>query len=241
MRAIVHLLSSELFGESLDLAGFPERPLAGIDFSGSPAYARRLARRLAYTNTFFDRQPRLDLRELPDERRGTCDFVICSEVLEHVAPPVQNAFDNLCALLKPGGLLVLTVPYSQENATVEHFPELFDWELVPVGRGLWGSRRFVAAAARLASALRLGSNPILRRATWELRNRTRAGEEQRFRDLSFHGRASWSLEMRVFGEARLVEHLERAGFREIAIRREDVPERGILWRDPWSLPLTARA
>ena len=241
MRAIVHLLSCELFGDSLDIADFPDRALVGVDFSGSPAYARRLARRLEYTNTFFDRRPRLDILELPAEYRNACDFVICSEILEHVAPPVQRAFDNLYAMLKPGGLLVLTVPYQPAAETVEHFPELYEYELVPRGPNpILRSRMFLRAASRALTAIRIGPSWILRRPRWILRNRTRAGAKQHFEKLTFHGRAGWTLEMRVFSERGLIANLEHAGFGEIALRGEDVPERGILWRHPWSLPVTAR-
>lgn len=49
---------------------------------------------------------------LPDEllRRGPFDFVLCTEVLEHVAD-WNAAFANFARLLAPGGRLLITAPH----------------------------------------------------------------------------------------------------------------------------------
>jgi SAM-dependent methyltransferase len=48
---------------------------------------------------------------LPDDLRSkSFDFVVCTEVMEHVADWPQ-AFKNLAALLRPGGILFLTCPH----------------------------------------------------------------------------------------------------------------------------------
>jgi SAM-dependent methyltransferase len=52
-----------------------------------------------------------------------------ADVLEHVAPPYEQALANLCQLLKPGGVLILTVPMKSEGSTDEHFPELYQYDL----------------------------------------------------------------------------------------------------------------
>ncbi len=46
----------------------------------------------------------------------TYDLVVCSEVLEHIEDDEQ-AVANLCALVKPGGRLVITVPHRPEYWT----------------------------------------------------------------------------------------------------------------------------
>jgi len=52
MRAIVHLLSTELFGESYILRDFPVRPdIRGIGLSDWDGYAGGLPHKLNYTNT----------------------------------------------------------------------------------------------------------------------------------------------------------------------------------------------
>jgi 2-polyprenyl-3-methyl-5-hydroxy-6-metoxy-1,4-benzoquinol methylase len=45
---------------------------------------------------------------------GQFDAITCISVLEHI-PDHQRAMHNMVALLKPGGILILTTPYSQNN------------------------------------------------------------------------------------------------------------------------------
>ena len=128
---------------------------------------RWLQRKLAYTNTFFHQPPRLDIQDPDPGFFGRHDFVISSDVLEHVVPPVATAFVNLHRLLKPGGVLAFTVPYAPEGETREHFPELHAFRIEGEGR----NRRLL--------------------------NTTRDGRSQAFGDLCFQARgAGRSLESR---------------------------------------------
>jgi len=212
-RAVIHHLSMRLFERSLCIADFPEsaRELEGIGMSDSDKYATRLAAKLRYTNTFYHQAPRLDIQSPPAEYRGRFAFVISSDVFEHVAPPIERAFDNLHRVLAPGGVLVLTVPFATEGRTVEHFPELHEYALAKDGD------------------------------EYVLSNRTVDGREQQFRNLVFHGGPGATLEMRLFSEPDLCRHLADAGFSDIRVHREPAFERGIYWKDPWSVPITARA
>ena len=81
----------------------------------------------------YHREPRFDLLRPEPSEFGKYDFVICSDVLEHVEPPVALAFQTLAQLLKPTGFLVLTVPYTLDPVSVEHFPELNEFGLANVG------------------------------------------------------------------------------------------------------------
>lgn len=135
-RALAHLVADTLYGEPLLLRNFPcKGDVIGLGISDSPAFAKRLKRALpGYENTQFDsalvseEAPYLDIVN-PAQRFFACaDFITCSEVLEHVQPPVQSAFEGLYSLLKPGGTLILTVPYSFAG-TIEHFPDLHEWHL----------------------------------------------------------------------------------------------------------------
>ncbi len=51
-----------------------------------------------------------DITAIP-ETDGSFDFILCSEVLEHVPEPTK-ALAEFARLLKPGGKLILTAPFS---------------------------------------------------------------------------------------------------------------------------------
>lgn len=212
-RAVIHHLSLGLFGRSLCIDEFPQDAhcLAGIGMSDSDKYAMRLAKRLAYTNTYYHQEPRFDIQNAPPEYERRFAFVISSDVLEHVAPPVEHAFRNLHRVLVPGGTLVLTVPFATEGDTVEHFPDLFDYRLAKQ------DDRYV------------------------LHNTTSNGRLQAFDRLCFHGGPGSTLEMRLFSESALRKHLSEAGFSNICVHREPAFEWGVFWNAPWSVPITATA
>jgi len=211
LRALIHVLSLELFGSSLTLPNFPlRRDLVGIDMSGAATYAQRLSKRLGYTNTFLHKSPRLDITEPNSSWIENCDFVISSDVFEHVAPPIERAFTNTFQILKPGGVFVLTVPYTPVGDTVEHFPDLYEYRIER-------------------------SN-----GKWVLLNTTREGILQEFDNLVFHGGDGETLELRIFSKRGVLSELQRAGFVDINIHKETVSDFGILWPQEWSLPISAR-
>ena len=210
LRWLVHVLSVKLFGRSLPLPEFPASDHRGVGLSDAFILASRLKRRMDYSNTFYHRGPRLDISAPWSDSQPTWDFVISSDVLEHVAPPLSRAIENTFKLLNPAGVLVLTVPFSAAlQETVEHFPNLYDYRLVKSG----------------------GQHTLI--------NRTREGKEERFEELVFHGGQGATLEMRQFSEAGLVRELTRAGFTKIQFYREDVPEYGIVQQPDNSPVLSA--
>ncbi len=211
VRGLIHLLSQELFGAGLALPEFPRiKSLRGLGTSDSESYSGRLADRLDYRNTFFHREPRFDIAHPADGESGCYDFVLSSEVLEHVVAPVEAALLNVFDMLKPSGVFVFTVPYSLEGQTIERFGKLHDFGFA-----------------------RLSDRTVLV-------NRTPQGDLQVFDDLIFHGGAGSTLEMREFSEAGLKSLLAAAGFTDVRIDCEDYPEFGIFRRYAWSLPIAAR-
>jgi SAM-dependent methyltransferase len=155
---MAHLVVRETLGQDIALPEVPRhREIAGLGLSDVGAYAVPLAQKFSYENTWYHAEPRLDIARVPPERFARYDFVIASDVFEHVAPPVSRAFENVRKLLKPGGKLIFTVPFSLDPDTVEHFPDLHEWKLAE------------------------------RDGAWRLTNTTRAGETQTFDDLVFHG------------------------------------------------------
>lgn len=51
-----------------------------------------------------------DITDIPEES-ASFDAILCSEVLEHIPEP-SHALDEFERLLKPGGVLILTAPFS---------------------------------------------------------------------------------------------------------------------------------
>jgi SAM-dependent methyltransferase len=199
-RGLMHALSLGLYARPIALPNFPKSALRGIGMTDSPCYANVLSQRLDYTNTYYHCEPRLDILH-PEtiERWKGLDFVISSDVLEHVPPPAQAAFDNVYEILKPGGLFVCTVPYMDSVATLEHFPSLNTYEVLAFQ----------------------GSHVLV--------NRQRDGTLWARDDLTFHGGPGSTLEMRVFGRAALMHHLEAAGFEDIVEYSEAVLMIGYFW------------
>ncbi len=211
-RAIGHLVALELLGQPTALAGATRRAdVTGIGLSDDARCASALAAAFAYENTYLHTKPCLDITRVPARRRGRYDFVIASDVFEHVVPPVSRAFAGARALLKPGGVLIFTVPYTLDMECVEHFPDLHDFRL-----------------AR-------------RRGVWRLHNRTADGRSQSFDNLVFHGGPGSTLEMRLFSRAALEREFAAAGFARVRVASEPCPAFGIEWPHPWSVPMVAYA
>jgi SAM-dependent methyltransferase len=119
----------ELFGRSLAIPDFPHRPeLTGIGLSDWEGYASQLTGKLGYTNTYYHQQPFCDITSPDPSLFGRYDFLISTDVFEHIAPPISKAFENARRLLKPNGVMIFTVPYV-EGKTHEHFPELHQYSL----------------------------------------------------------------------------------------------------------------
>lgn len=126
-RAVVASLSNEVHGRIIPLVRWHgTSSLRGIGFSDHWSYARRLAGVTNYTNTWFHQEPQRDLLDLTTFGDKTYDFVICSDVMEHVASPVALGFATLFSILRPGGVLVFTVP-TVDGPTTEHYPPLRTW------------------------------------------------------------------------------------------------------------------
>lgn len=212
VRAVIQVLSTELFRENLLLPDFPtRREIRGLGMTDWEGYAVKLSEKFDYQNTYFHEEPRLDIAaaSIAPEFMGK-DFIISSDVFEHVVPPVNRAFENVSKMLNPGGVFVLTVPYGTQRETVEHFPELNEFSIVE------------------------------KEGSFVLKNKTRAGVVEEFNDLVFHGGPGTTLQMRVFAETALVQHLKDAGFINIKVHRAADLVHGIWWPEPWSFPISAR-
>jgi SAM-dependent methyltransferase len=211
LRALVYMLSMELFGEGMLLPEFPcLKAIKGLGLSDQLSYAGLLAGKFDYINTFYDREPRIDITEAHPDRHGTYDFILSSDVFEHIGVPVDRAFEEVYKLLKPHGVLCLTVPFSLKQETVEHFPDLHEYAIV----GLSGVPMLI--------------------------NRRKDGSLEVRENLVFHGGEGATLEMRLFSRKDLEKKLTAAGFETVIFQTESVPRFGIAYEGDWSLPMVAR-
>lgn len=212
-RALVHIFSTELFGVSLPLPDFPRlESLRGLGLSDWAGYAEPFERLFTYQNTFHHLEPKFDIAAEHPQQHGSYDFVMASEVFEHVPPPVEQSLGEALRLLKPGGRLFLTTPYSLDEKTVEHFPTL---------------NRFTVAEID-------GEAVVV--------NRRADGGLEAFDGLKFHRApesADTSLEVRLFSKSGLEAALRAAGFSQIEFRGESCLRWGILHHE-WSQPVIAR-
>ena len=100
LRAMARSLAIAVTGEPClleDLRG----DLRGIGLSDHQLMSRQLARHLDYHNTFFHQEPLVDVTKPAATRLASVDFLLSSDVFEHVLPPVQAAFDGAFAMLRP--------------------------------------------------------------------------------------------------------------------------------------------
>lgn len=143
-----------------------------------------------YKNFEFHIEPFLDITKVGGTLESSTDIVTCSEVLEHVQPPIDKAFIGLYKLLKPGGWLILSTPHRGANAIhEEHFPVMTNSELI--------------------------NEPIQMLTGVDL-----YGNHREFTELVFHGGAGATLEYRVFSESSLRSNLENSGFKKIQTQKD---------------------
>ena len=205
-------LQERLFGEIRPLAQLQcQKEIQGLGMSDAKIYSKLLEHKFRYINTFYHQEPYLDITNPDAYFSNRFDFVISSDVMEHVCPPVEPGFRNLRSLLRKSGILVLSTPFVPKGKTTEHYPDLHQFEILGSGR----ERRLV--------------------------NMTRDGRRQVFGDPIFHDGKGATLEMRIFSQPELLRLLEDAGFTDIRIHGKPYPEWGIIFSNPCSLPITAIA
>jgi hypothetical protein len=184
-RLVAAAISQYVFGNSSPLIEQKARSeLQGVGLSDFQGYAALLSQKTNYTNTFFHREPRLDVANPSDTFAGL-DYLIASDVFEHIEPPASRAFAGAFKVLKSGGVLIMSVPITRGSQTIEHFPRLRKYALVNLDD------------------------------EYLILNKNRAGKLEIYSDLRFHGGAGTTLEFRVFSEIHVLEQLRSAGFTRV--------------------------
>ena len=211
MRSMIHVLSSELFGESLTLIDFPVRKdIKGIGMSDWRRYADILSEKFDYTNTYYHKEPKLDIMNIPEELIGTLDFILSTDVYEHVLSPVSKAFDNTKKLLKKTGIFVFSVPYKLSGETKEHFKDLCNFSVLENS------------------------------GEYTLENIDSLGNKKTYKDLVFHGGPGETLEMRVFTKDSIERHFVDSGFLEYEFYEDNFFDYGIYYPITLSIPIAGR-
>jgi SAM-dependent methyltransferase len=175
--------------------------ISGFGISDDLRYAGVLANVFNYKNSFYHQEPRLDVMKL-DEEWGLegYDFIICSDVLEHTFGDWRIALENFMAYLKPGGVLILTVPWSASlKETDEYYPGCVDYDVISDG----GAFKEVK--------IRLGD-----------------GTHYTAPSPYFHGGPGNTLEMRNFSRSQLIAEGLHFGFSSVKEYAESIPRFGIV-------------
>lgn len=210
-RSLIAALSRKLFdGQSMPLPEWP--PVQHLDARGisdSELIDRALSQRMRYRNTYIHREPILDLCSPAEGDVASCDILICSDVLEHVAPPLERAFAGMRRIVRPGGFALITVPCSAQKDTTEHFPNLHEYRIIE------------------------------RNGKRVLANLTADSRYEVFEELVFHGGPGETLEMRRLALPDLERHLNAAGFSRVEICAQPAFEHGVYWHEPYSVPIIA--
>lgn len=153
-RAVIGSLTTRLHGSIQVLSRIKrQRDIRGLGISDAGRYAYDLSSKYSYTNTFYHQKPYFDITRPPDAKLRENDFIICSDVLEHIPYPVEAAVANLRSCLRPMGCLIVSVPFSQ-GKTVEHYPDLHDYRVLTEGG------KCVLVNKRLDGSIQKFSDPV---------------------------------------------------------------------------------
>ena len=183
-RSLVKAIFDE-YGDYAENQILDRKRLVGIGISDWEGLSQALSYQFEYVNTFFHKHPHIDITDVPIFQQEIADFLICSDVLEHVSPPVIAGFAGMFKILKPGGLLVFSIPYDLDGKSKEHFPNLYNYHIVNLDD------------------------------SFALINKTRAGNLEFFDDLIFHGGPGTTLEMRRMALPEVLCSLQIAGFTDV--------------------------
>lgn len=104
--------------------------IRGLGTSDDIKIAKQLVNKFDYVNTYYHKGPKLDLTNVDPQWRECAQFVICSDVLEHVPPPTHVALEGLCSVVAPGGAAIISVPYTTADTSIEFYPNLDRYEVV---------------------------------------------------------------------------------------------------------------
>ena len=151
-----------------------------------------------YQNTYLDTEPKLNVVDPNSYQENLADVVISSDVFEHVFFPLSDALVGCQRILKPGGFLITTMPWTTFEPSVEHYPWMVSYTVQKMSDG-----NFMVIGTDKSGSPRVVENPI------------------------FHGGPGNTLEMRFINLFVFQDELVKAGFRLISTLLDDEPSYGI--------------
>lgn len=107
----------------------PDMSRVGLGISDDWRLALSFASLFNYTNSYLHQFPNVDLCSPPPNCFEYFEFISCSDVLEHIPPPIDQAIEGLYSMLKPGGFAVVSVPLIRGSEYREFYPGLVEWEI----------------------------------------------------------------------------------------------------------------
>ena len=203
-RAICYVFCKLFYGECKIMDNLNKnKNLKGIGMSDS-GWARLFEEKFNYTNTFYHTSPFLDIYNNDHLKNyNDLDFIISSDVFEHINPfpSVQTAFDNLYNMLKRGGCVIFSVPFT-DGEHIEHYKNLYNYKIEKDANG-----------------------------EYVLHNTTIDNKKETFNNLCFHGGPGNVLEMRLFSKKSITSFFEKSGFTDIIFHEinSDMNKYGIFW------------
>jgi len=102
----------------------PDWSRIGLGISDDISLSSKLSTKFFYTNSYFDTFPYLDIRKVPTRAKRQFEFVICSDVLEHIDVDLPKAFAGLRSLLNARGFLVASVPTKKDTPHKDFYPAM---------------------------------------------------------------------------------------------------------------------
>lgn len=209
--AIVYHVCDIAFGNNTPLVNQSEKKsFSVVGLSDGPRYASLLDDKFNYVNTFYHKEPFLDITAPCDNHAAQYDLIISTEVFEHVVGDPLAPFKGALSVLKPGGTMILTVPFRNKGEHMEHYPGLKSYTSREISEAKW-----IADLEFSDGTTTTDENP------------------------KFHGGPGKTLEVRLYNRTQLLKDLSDSGFSEIEIHDENKPQFGINW-GPASRVITAK-